>query len=216
MNGVNGQRAEKFGKCVSLSSASSSKTKTADLSGNGLSEVMAKIKCHAPSQSEEVNGYTLHSVIQPKQGIGNSKLSNGLNHSSHSSELSAPPGFSLPIEEGGGETLAPPSFEGFKDSELKSSHKGKTLKRHTLNTEKRLTRSQAKMGKKFSSLDEGARGVNSLGSDSEGTTDSMIQLAKESLEIGEILRIKVIGNKKNALKGITNSLKTQRSCRKGN
>ena len=49
LNGGNGQHAEMIGKCASISSASSSKTKTAHLSGNGFSEEIAKIYRCEPS-----------------------------------------------------------------------------------------------------------------------------------------------------------------------
>ena len=38
----------------------------------------------------------------------------------------------------------------------------------------------------------------------------MMKMAREALEIGEVLGIKVIGKKENALKSITSSLKTKR------
>ena len=80
-----------------------------------------------------------------------------------------------------------------------------------MNTEKRLTRSQAKMRKEFGSLGERVRDESSLGSDSESTTGSMVKLAKESIEAGKVLGIKVIGNEENVLKRITKGLKSQRS-----
>jgi len=46
--------------------------------------------------------------------------------------------------------------------------------------------------------------------DSAETTESMMKMAREALEIGEVLGIKVIGKKENALKSITSSLKTKR------
>ena len=63
----------------------------------------------------------------------------------------------------------------------------------------------------------GVREGSPLGS--ERTTDSILKIAKESLEVGELLGIKVIANKENALKKITKSLKSQRlirSTHKGN
>jgi len=47
--------------------------------------------------------------------------------------------------------------------------------------------------------------------ESPSTTDSMIKLAKESLEMGKVLGIKVIANKENAPIRITESLKASRS-----
>ena len=46
--------------------------------------------------------------------------------------------------------------------------------------------------------------------DSGRTTESMLKVANDALDIGELLGLKVIGNKENALKRITCSLKTQK------
>ena len=45
--------------------------------------------------------------------------------------------------------------------------------------------------------------------DSGKTTESMVKIANEALEIGEVLGIKVIGNRESALKRITCSLKNK-------
>ena len=45
------------------------------------------------------------------------------------------------------------------------------------------------------------------------TTESMKLLAEEALEVGEILGVKVISHKANALKRITDSLKSNRVAR---
>jgi len=47
--------------------------------------------------------------------------------------------------------------------------------------------------------------------DSGKTTESMLKIANAALELGEVLGIKVIGNKENALRRITCSLKNKRS-----
>jgi len=49
-----------------------------------------------------------------------------------------------------------------------------------------------------------------LEGDSAETTESMMKMASEAVEMGEVLGIKVIGNRENALKRITSSLKTKR------
>jgi len=63
--------------------------------------------------------------------------------------------------------------------------------------EGRMTRSQMKVGK----------------SSSQVTTESMRKLAEESLAIGEILGIKVIGKEKEAQRRITDSLKVENKKR---
>jgi len=62
---------------------------------------------------------------------------------------------------------------------------------------KRLTRSQKK-------------GVKS---NSQVTSESIIKLAKESLEIGKILGVKVIANEEAAIRRITSSLKEEKKKR---
>jgi len=64
-------------------------------------------------------------------------------------------------------------------------------------SEKRMTRSQKKSDKSSSQL----------------TTYSMRKLAEDSLQIGNILGLKVIANKENAIRRITGSLKEERRRR---
>ena len=45
------------------------------------------------------------------------------------------------------------------------------------------------------------------------TTESMIQLAEEALAVGELLGVKVISQKENAIKRITGTLKSSRVTR---
>jgi len=83
-----------------------------------------------------------------------------------------------------------------------------------------MTRSQTKQRKTSISANQlsqksyptgkARRDVSTGGSGSAKTTESMKKLAKEALDIGERLGIKVINNKENALKRITNSLKNNR------
>ena len=49
------------------------------------------------------------------------------------------------------------------------------------------------------------------GDDTAKTTESMLKLANEALEIGEVLGLRVISKRKNALKRITSSLKNKRT-----
>ena len=49
-----------------------------------------------------------------------------------------------------------------------------------------------------------------LTSDSIRTTESMRKLAEDSLEVGELLGLKVVAHKENAIKRITQSLKNAR------
>jgi len=84
-----------------------------------------------------------------------------------------------------------------------------------------VTRSQAlkskgsglrKQGCKRSSVAvKVSKEANSCESDSGKTTESMVKIANEALEIGELLGIKVVSHRKNAVKRITSSLKHRRS-----
>ena len=49
------------------------------------------------------------------------------------------------------------------------------------------------------------------GSDSAKTSYSIVKIARESLEVGKLLGVKVITNEANVLKGITKTLKSNRS-----
>jgi len=52
--------------------------------------------------------------------------------------------------------------------------------------------------------------VSPLESESVKTTESMRKLAEDSLAMGELLGLKVVANKENAIKRITQSLKSAR------
>ena len=51
------------------------------------------------------------------------------------------------------------------------------------------------------------------GSESTKTSESIVKIAREALEVGKILGVKVIGNEANALKRITGTLKTNKPTR---
>ena len=87
----------------------------------------------------------------------------------------------------------PPGFEDFGADVLRK----KNPKRKKLLTERRMTRSQKKLDR----------------SSSQSTTESMRKLAEESLQIGNILGLKVIANKENTIRRITDSLKEERRRR---
>ena len=116
--------------------------------------------------------------------------------------------------EEGDEALNQPGFDDLNTDAVSPVRKGKAIKSQVDLSGKRVTRSQAKQSN--CNLNKIASGVgvregSPLGS--ERTTDSILKIAKESLEVGELLGIKVIANKENALKRITKSLKSQRLTR---
>ena len=83
-----------------------------------------------------------------------------------------------------------------------------------------MTRSQFKKGKE--QIEKGRSVSNRGGSRSEGedespltsnsikTTESMQKVAEDSLQVGELLGLKVVAHKENAIRRITQSLKNAR------
>ena len=221
-NGESGHCADRTGKSDSINASSCSKTKTAQLSANGYSKELEKIYQRVPSsQFEEVvmpQGSRNHHLT-----IRNELIFEGPNPNLQCSELSALPDFSNPIVEEGGEASIQLDVEVIKTVEVSLIRKSKAPKRQIAFPGKRVTRSQAKQSKvsvtksksiwNRSSLGEGVIDESPLGSEFESTTGSIVKLAKESIEVGKVLGIKVISNEENALKRITKSLKSQRSTR---
>ena len=134
--------------------------------------------------------------------------------------LGYPPGFephSSPDKVKRVETFILPEIEGIK-AKKSVGRNGCSPKSHI---EKRVTRSQLKQCKELlvrSNRDSKRRIPNKGGrigspqvSESVETTDSMRKLADDSLKMGELLGVKVIANRGNAVKRITQSLKSARS-----
>jgi len=121
------------------------------------------------------------------------------------SEISAPPGFNIR------KNLAPLGFEGSASPHGSTDRKAKASRRPTAQSVgRRVTRSQIKKGKK-QTVRYSTKGAGTSSRKSIETTESMRKLAEEALEIGEILGVKVISHKANAIKRITDSLKSNRS-----
>ena len=87
----------------------------------------------------------------------------------------------------------PPGFEVLGSNVIVK----KNSTRMQMNVERRVTRSQKKIGK----------------SSSQTTAESMKKLAEESLEIGKILGVKVITKEENAKRRIIDSLKEEKRKR---
>ena len=71
---------------------------------------------------------------------------------------------------------------------------------------RRVIRSQAKQCKK-------SKVRNPEESDSNKTSESIVKIARATLETGKVLGVKVTANEANALKRITKTLKSNRSSR---
>ena len=94
------------------------------------------------------------------------------------------------------------------------------LKRQTVSIGKRVTRSKSKIYKESgarSKRPQKKRGHGLAGkegspyvNESAETTESMRNIAEEALEIGELLGLKVVANRGNTVKRITESLKNAR------
>jgi len=99
------------------------------------------------------------------------------------------------------------------------------LKRQTISIGKRVTRSQSKIYKdsvarskrtlKKSGHGLGGKEGSPCANESVATTESIRNVAEEAPEIGELLGLKVVANRENAIKRITESLKNARVS-KGN
>lgn len=204
------QGAEKTNNYSDNSIYSDSRTKTACFSQNDFSEEMLKLShhlCHrgTPAVSQQM-------ASEDEEG----KLEAGGSQDKQNEKVSPPPGFGNQEPEHplgfestaanrpgrnkrgvvGGEYVSvepPPGFEEVGTVKLPK----KNPRRQHQSTARRLTRSQTKLGN----------------NSSPDTTESMKKLAEEALRIGEILGVKVIAKKGNAIKRITDSLKEDKRKR---
>ena len=188
-----------------LSESSSTKTKSAQLSGNGYSEEMEKIFQHTQA---------MQTVINQQPTIGNGNHVSEMPHDTQVSDLSIPPGF------GNAEDAAPLGFVITTVPDASPPRKIKGIRRIIDHSAKRLTRSQVKQSKKNEAVNQSTldrmtsrkKGVEGSpkGGDSASTTESIVKLARESIEIGKVLGIKVISNEAIALKQMTATIKNSR------
>ena len=201
----NGQLAGMRVSNDALSDYSSTKSKSAQLSGNGFSEEMEKIFRHKQVNKAEFNQQSTNGT-----GFHVSELPVG----PQESDLSIPPGFGI------AEEAVPPGFVITTVPEASPARKLKGKRRFIDQSAKRMTRSQVKQSKKNeasnnSALDRMAsrrKGVEGSpqGGDSASASESILKLAGESIEIGKVLGIKVISNGAKAIKRITGSIKSNR------
>ena len=138
-----------------------------------------------------------------------------------SKSLDVPPGFeSLINSEGGGASIHL-EVDDSNPTNAMPCRERKANKQINVQSDKRVTRSQTKQRKesvlrrqsnttKCTSGKE-RKEISPSGGDSAKTTDSMLKLANEALAIGEVLGIRVISKRENALKRITSSLKSKRT-----
>ena len=150
----------------------------------------SRLRRHIRLYQVLLNDHTINDFAPPQ-----TVLENGVLPSQQlEGELSRPPGFDSPEGHGESESVKPPSgFEKFRTA--KPSKQNSKRQHHFV--ERRMTRSQMKVGK----------------SSSQVTTESTRKLAEESLAIGEILGIKVIAKEKEAKRRIADSLKVEKKKR---
>ena len=174
-----------------------SRTITASFSQNGYSEELVKVSQHL------------------KKGTA------GLPQSQEDSEVQAPPGFEKIIDnqvkemnanllntqdqEFGVQGVAKDKTRQQRDT-ITSSEKHLKINEKQLNQGLQQTKTTRK--KKPASK---VSNVSHSPNESERTTGSMIQLAVESLQIGELLGVRVVGNKKAAVARITDHLKSRKA-----
>jgi len=132
--------------------------------------------------------------------------------------VSTPPGFGIV------KGPAPPGFDGPAAPNVNTSGKVKASRRHTSQAVgSRVARSQMKKARtqEIRSQSTVAR-TNSekkyvedspFGRQSIETTEIMKQLVEEALEVGELLGVKVISHKANAVKRIIDNLKSNSDTR---
>ena len=189
----------------STSHSSSTKTKTAQLRGIDYSEEMGLFSRLGSDQLR----------LTQVAHIDNEVNQHETDSAFRGSEVSAPPGFVTRVNQAPLGFVGPTSPDASIDSAVKANRGSKApLVGH------RVTRSQMKKGKKqlarkpnkevrtkseLEYVDGSPRGRKSI-----ETTESMIKEAEKALEVGELLGIKVISHKANAIKRITDSLKSNR------
>jgi len=171
------------------STNSATRTKTVSFSQNCPSEEAIKLYLLKSSLG---NGEVNSSLKFPEVGTTVLKTMEEFNELSRANEgVCLSP---LGVERGECESVEPPpDFENLGTAKLSK----KIPRRQHQSMERRMTRSQKKVGK----------------SSSQVTTESMIKLVEESLEIGRILRIRVTAKEKIAKRQITNSLKEEKRKR---
>jgi len=188
-----------------VSFSSSSKTKTAQLSGNDYSMEMEKINQLKIDQLRRVQVDDLQDEVNQ---IVPCPVQSG-------SVVSVPPGFGIQGDS------SPPDFEGSTAQVSSVFGKGLAKRKHTAPVvAKRMTRSQVKktktqVSRRQSNTVRTRAGklnveVSPTGRLSIDTTESMKKLAEKALAVGELLGVKVISHKANAVKRITDSLKVNR------
>jgi len=166
--------------------ASVTRTLTADLSGNNYSEEVTKVNQLLKRKTQASQGENF---------VGKATQSQNKDGQDHSETNSIPPGF---------ESTA--TKTGCAEQKGKSaSRKGKP------GEVTRFTRSQLR---KKSAQNEGARTKEKRElhgrRNSVETTDSMKKSAEEALQVGELIGVKIISHRDNAIKRITDTLKASR------
>jgi len=133
-----------------------------------------------------------------------------------SDNLVHPPGFEpclSPSIANSDESSIPPGFEVTTKGKVSSVQRGINSKSHIDFVRKRVTRSQSKKCKELAGRSKkrlnsnvsglGGKEGSPLKSKTVNTTESVRKIAEESLVLGELLGLKVVANKENAIKRIT-------------
>ena len=167
-----------------------------------------------------MEGFTSPGTNNHQQGIKIANMVKGVSHTNHSSVMIAPTGSNNLLEEDSGESVIPPGFEGINAVEGRSTCKGKSQKGRLVIAERRVTRSQAKVRKEASAFIQNSLNKSKpVIGDKEGSprdsgdtnnSDSITKLVRESFEVGEMLGVRVIGNKDEVIKNFAERLRSER------
>jgi len=211
---------------------SQSMTKTASFSQNGYSEEIIKVSSQlCTSKGNKKNeGPFLNvgdcSVLEGPltKGPNGIALGEGEVQCQQASDMLVyPPGFEPRLSPSIASRVvssSPPGFEGITKGKIRPAQRRSNSNNHISFIRRRETRSQSKKCKVMAGRSKkllssngsglGGKEGSPLNSETANTTESVRKIAEESLEIGELLGVKVVANKENAIKRITESLKKAR------
>uniref|UniRef100_A0A7C9DRP8 Uncharacterized protein n=2 Tax=Opuntia streptacantha TaxID=393608 RepID=A0A7C9DRP8_OPUST len=171
----------------------------------------------------EMSQAAQESVLPKPPGFGTTEVevhspslsSRFLSPRSPCSEVEAPPGFSTLIGVTEGNNSFPPGVEDHAAKKVTVGGKGKAQSRkRNPGDNRRVTRSQLKKartpiaGRRLTEPRKLLARRESI-----ETTESMKQTAEEALNIGELLGVRVISHRENAVKRITDTIKANRAQR---
>uniref|UniRef100_A0A7C8ZEU4 Uncharacterized protein n=1 Tax=Opuntia streptacantha TaxID=393608 RepID=A0A7C8ZEU4_OPUST len=163
-----------------------------------------------------------HTKVMNVNALGGDEVQSPIS----SDSLDYPPGFEPYVIQNkvhSVEASTPTRVDVNTKTKASSARRRCNTRTNTVCLGRRVTRSQLKKCKEQAGRGRTVRNSDGSGSageddspltsDSTRTTESMRKLAEESLQVGELLGLKVVAHKENAIKRITQSLKNARVSR---